>query len=115
MAIKSRGKHPIDERIFGEKWLPIFKEASIDLSYLLSRGYGVKSATQMVGNKYRMNSRQQIALKRMCASQKAVEIRQEKEVKKDEIEGQKLLIDGFNLLIFNDTRQFSSRFQNVLR
>ena len=99
MAIKSRGKHPNDEKLFGEKWLSIFKAASTDLSYLLSREYGIKSAVQIVGNRYRMNSRQQIALKRMCASQKAVEIRQEKEVKKDEIEGQKLLIDGFNLLI----------------
>lgn len=99
MTIKSRGKHPNDEKLFGEKWLPIFKAASADLSYLLSREYGVKSAVQIVGNRYRMNSRQQIALKRMCASENAVANRLQKQVKKEAIQGEKLLIDGFNLLI----------------
>jgi len=87
MGNKSRGKHPNDEKLFGEKWLPIFRAAGVDLSYLLTREYGIKSAVQIVGNRYRMNSRQQIALKRICASQNALINRSEKQLSKEEVKG----------------------------
>ena len=96
---KSRGKHPNDDSIFGEKWQPIFKEAAKDLSFLLSRDYGLKSSVQLVGNRYRMNSRQQSALKRMCASESAIIERKRKKVGAEALVNETVLIDGFNLLI----------------
>lgn len=96
---KNRGKHANDDKIFSSKWQTIFKNAITDLSYLLSRDYGLKSSTQLVGNRYRLNARQQKALMRMAASQQAVEHRQTKSVKTTELNNKTVLIDGFNILI----------------
>lgn len=99
MSEKNRGKHPNDDKLFGEKWKPIFKEAIKDLSFLLTRGYGAKSSTELVGNRYRLNSRQQKALVRMSAAMPNLEIRKEKERRSTQLAEQTVLIDGFNLLI----------------
>lgn len=96
---KNRGKHANDDKIFGSKWQPIFKEAIVDLSYLLSRGYGLKSSCQLVGNRYRLNARQQKALMRMAASEQAIIDRSQKSVNKENLEQETVLIDGFNMLI----------------
>lgn len=96
---KNRGKHANDDIIFGAKWQPIFEEATADLSYLLSRGYGAKSSTQLVGNRYRMNSRQQQALIRMTASEQAIIERKRKMVESEKLVNETVLIDGFNVLI----------------
>jgi len=97
--VRNRGKHPNDDRLFGTKWLPIFKEALDDLCYLLTREYGEKSATQLVGNRYRLNSRQQKALMRMSGNLSAIEKRQAKQLTVEQLENQTIAIDGFNLLI----------------
>ena len=96
---KNRGKHTNDDKIFSPKWQPIFKEAIKDLSYLLSRDYGLKSSTQLVGNRYRLNARQQKALMRMAASQQATDNRQLKSIAPTLLKNETILIDGFNILI----------------
>lgn len=96
---KNRGKHANDDKIFNSKWQPIFKEAVIDLSYLLSRGYGLKSSCQLVGNRYRLNARQQKILMRMSASEQAIIDRSQKSIAKEKLENETVLIDGFNILI----------------
>lgn len=96
---KNRGKHANDDKIFGQKWIPVFKEAVKDLSYLLSRDYGPKASVQIVGNQYRMNSRQQKILLRMCAKSNAIIHRKSKMVAATNLKDQTVLIDGFNLLI----------------
>lgn len=96
---RTRGKHPNDDRLFGKKWPPIFKEALDDLCYLLSRGYGENSSVQLVGNRYRLNSRQQKALSRMSATHEAIEQRQLKKLKIQALTNKTIAIDGFNLLI----------------
>jgi len=65
----------------------------------MTRGYGDKSATQLVGNRYRMNTRQQKALFRMSAPKNSIFNRKQKAVSKESLANQILLIDGFNLLI----------------
>ena len=99
MTIRNRGKHSNDDKLFGEKWQVIFLEAIQDLSFLMTRGYGDKSATQLVGNRYRMNVRQQKALLRMSAPKKSILNRKQKAVSKESLANQIILIDGFNLLI----------------
>lgn len=96
---RSRGKHPNDDRLFGAKWIPIFKDALDDVCYLLTRDYGEKSATQLVGNRYRLNSRQQKALMRMSGNLHNIEKRQQKQLTIAQLENQTIVIDGFNLLI----------------
>ena len=99
MTVRNRGKESNDDKFFAKKWQVIFIEALQDLSFLLSRGYGDKSALQLVGNRYRMNSRQQKALFRMSAPKNSILNRNQKAVSKEAIANQNLLIDGFNLLI----------------
>lgn len=97
---RNRGIHPNDDKLFSKKWQPIFKEAVSDLSWLLSKGYGEKSATQLVGNRYRLNVRQQKALTRMAASEQKVANRTTKVVAPKDLSNESVEIDGFNLLIW---------------
>ena len=96
---RKRGKHPNDDRLFGKKWPPIFKEALDDLCHLLSRGYGENSSVQLVGNRYRLNSRQQKALSRMGDAENLIQQRKLKKLKAEDLAKEAVVIDGFNLLI----------------
>lgn len=96
---RNRGKHPNDDLLFSKKWLPIFTEANIDVTYLLSRDYGAKATLELVGNRYRLNKRQRMALSRMVASTQQVQARNEKALHSSDLAEQVVEIDGFNLLI----------------
>jgi hypothetical protein len=98
--MRNRGKNSNDDALFGSKKLQLkFKEAIKDMFYLLSRGYGEKSSLQLVGNKYRLNVRQQQAIQGMSASQQQMELRQSNEVYLNQLHSETIIIDGFNLLI----------------
>jgi hypothetical protein len=98
--MRNRGKNSNDDILFGSKKLQLkFKEAIKDMFYLLSRGYGEKSSLQLVGNKYRLNVRQQQAIQGMSASQQQMEIRQANEISLHQLHSETIIIDGFNLLI----------------
>ena len=99
MPPRNRGKHPNDDKLFNQKWRPILKEAVIDLSYLLTKGYGINSALQLVGNRYRLNTRQQKALMRLSANRTKLAQRQAKALSPTLLQGRTVQIDGFNLLI----------------
>lgn len=96
---RNRGKHPSDEQLFNSKWQPALRAAVDDLSWLLSRAYGSGSALELVGNRYRLNKRQRKALLRMSASDQQVQNRRKKALFGTEVQGQSMLIDGFNVLI----------------
>ncbi len=99
MSQRNRGKHPSDDKLFNDKWQQILKKAVIDLSYLLTQGYSDKSSLQLVGNRYRLNSRQQKALLRLSANRNKIAIRDKKVLLPTQLNGKKVAIDGFNLLI----------------
>ena len=99
MAKRNRGKHPNDDKYFGKKWIPIFKEAVDDHSYLLTRGYSPNSALQIVGNRYKLNKRQRQALPRISASADAIISRKKNCCFLKDLKHQTVVIDGFNLLI----------------
>ncbi|MCV2483477.1 DUF434 domain-containing protein [Flavobacterium sp. SH_e] len=69
------------------------------MSYFLSRGYGEKATLALVGNRYRLNSRQQQAVRGMSASQSQIEDRQSKEIQSSNLKGKEIAVDGFNALI----------------
>jgi len=97
--MKHRGKHSKDEYNFSKKWHPIFATAASDLSFLLGKQYGEKSALALVGNRYQLNKRQQRALSLItCPSDKIIS-RKQKALKPEALHGQDIAIDGYNLLI----------------
>lgn len=99
MAKRNRGKHPNDDKYFGKKWLPIFKEAVDDYSFLLTRGYATNSALQIVGNRYKLNTRQRQAITRISANADSITTRKSNLCFLKNLKNQIVLIDGFNLLI----------------
>lgn len=98
--LKNRGREASDDALFGtEKMQLKLKEAVTDMHYFLSRGYGEKSTLSLVGNRYRLNARQQQAVRGMSASQKQIHDRKSKEVQSKDLEGKEICFDGFNVLI----------------
>ncbi len=97
---KNRGKQGRDDYLFGEAFMQRkIKEAVADMSFLLERGYGESSSCELVGNRYKLNKRQQQAIKGMAASNTAVVNRKSKQIHQKELEESTLIIDGFNLII----------------
>jgi len=97
---KSRGKQGRDDHLFGETFMQRkIKEAVSDMSFLLERGYGESSSCELVGNRYKLNKRQQQAVKGMSAGVSSVLNREKRKVKDEELKGATVIIDGFNQLI----------------
>mgnify|MGYP003574872037 CR=1 FL=1 len=98
--LKNRGKEASDDALFGTlKIQQKLKEAVADMHYFLSRGYGEKATLVLVGNRYRLNARQQQAVRGMSASQSQIVDRKSKEIQNKDLEGKEIVIDGFNVLI----------------
>ncbi len=100
MPTRNRGKEASDDRLFGDpKMQQKIKEAAKDMCYLLSRGFAEKSSMQLVGNRYRLNARQQKALQGMSASELQIGSRKKAALLPEQLKGLDVAIDGFNLLI----------------
>ncbi|WP_299621244.1 DUF434 domain-containing protein [uncultured Tenacibaculum sp.] len=97
---KNRGKEGSDDRLFGQEFMQRkIKEAVYDMSFLLERGYGEASSCELAGNRYKLNKRQQQAIKGMSAAVSAVKNRKEKQISKENLIGKEIIIDGFNQII----------------
>ncbi|WP_299435253.1 DUF434 domain-containing protein [uncultured Aquimarina sp.] len=100
MPVRNRGKEASDDRLFGDpKMQEKLREAAKDMCYLLSRGFAEKSSLQLVGNRYRLNARQQRALQGMSASEEQTVLRRERSTAISNLKDRTVAIDGFNLLI----------------
>lgn len=77
----------------------ILKEAAYDLRFLLNRGYRKKNALTFVANKYLLNLDERNYLARSIFSSSRSVSRMEKIIDVSLIEGQILLVDGYNVLI----------------
>ncbi|HEX4947334.1 MAG TPA: DUF434 domain-containing protein [Blastocatellia bacterium] len=98
-ARKHRGAHPSDAQLFAPRHLASLRAAVADLSWLLSRDYAVNSALKLVGDRYDLRERQRLAVVRAAASDQQVQHRQNTLLPLSEVRGQRLVIDGFNLII----------------
>jgi hypothetical protein len=59
MSNRNRGKNTGDDTLFGSaKQLEKMKSAVQDMQYLLSRNYAEKASSELVGNHYRLKTRQ---------------------------------------------------------
>lgn len=96
MEIVKRGYEPKDAIEFGTKAAQKLNAAAEELYFLLNRGYDIKSASTFIGNHYLLSERQRLALARILSSEKALQIRREKELQKVP---ETLVFDGFNTII----------------
>jgi hypothetical protein len=93
-----RGPHPQDAALFAPSTWPRLRAAVGDLSWLLSRGYALPGALQVVGNRYDLETRQRQAVTRCACTDEALARRRAIEVPPDALSGMPLLIDGYNVL-----------------
>jgi hypothetical protein len=100
---RHRGADPEDERSFGASRLPTLRQATSDLCWLLDHGYGIASATELVGDRYHLTRRQRIAIARCACSGKAKERRDGHCVVPPQLRGQELWLDGLNVLTAVET------------
>lgn len=94
-----RGRHPEDDRLFSEKYLPILRSAVADLCWLQNRGYSDPASLKLVGDHYQLTVRQRMAVHRCACSDAALRQRRARAVSRKQIRGKPLCIDGYNLLI----------------
>jgi hypothetical protein len=100
---RHRGADPEDERSFGTSRLTDLRCAVADVCWLLDRGYGISSGTELAGDRYHLTRRQRIAVARCSCSTAARERRQVHCVLPTQLLGQELWLDGFNVLTAIET------------
>ena len=96
---KHRGAHPQDRKLFAAEQVPVLRNATSELSWLLTRGYSVKGALKLVGDRYTLTDRQRLALSRAACSDQSKKRRARRLISTDDVAGKDLIVDGFNLLI----------------
>lgn len=93
-----RGAHPEDRELFADAQVAGLRSATADLSWLLSRGYAQPSALKVVGDRYGLTVRQRVAVMRSACSDEALRQRTAKRVEASALAGERVWIDGYNLL-----------------
>jgi hypothetical protein len=96
---RHRGAHPKDLRLFDAAMLPALRGAVADLSWLLSRGYPAAASLKLAGDHYALKERQRLAVARAACSDRQRESRERTRLPLESINGQDLLIDGFNIIV----------------
>jgi hypothetical protein len=100
MTTRNRGKEGSDDRLFGDLNMQSkMREAIKDQSYLLSRGFSEKSSLALVGNRYKLNNRQQRAVQGMSEANDKLIKRAERCLLPNQLSEKEVMLDGFNVLI----------------
>ena len=94
-----RGAHPRDEICFAEERLPLLRQATAQLSWLLTRGFPVEGSAELVGNRHALLARQRDALQRCAASEQACASRAARRFEPAQLFGRELWVDGYNVLL----------------
>lgn len=93
-----RGPASKDERLFGTRQLPALRAATHDLCWLLDHGYASRSATELVGNRHNLTSRQRMAVSRCACSADAAQLRRQLQLAPAGVRSRELWLDGYNVL-----------------
>lgn len=97
---RNRGKNTGDDSLFGsEKQLNKLKSAVQDMQYLLSRGFAEKASSELIGNHYRLKTRQIQAVRGASASENQIQNRKSKQLTISDLNNKTVYLDGFNILI----------------
>lgn len=100
MNNRNRGKNTGDDTLFGsEKQISKLKLAVQDMQYLLTRGYAEKATSDLVGNRYRLKTRQIQALRGASAADGQIHHRKLKQQEISDLKDKMVYLDGFNVLI----------------
>ena len=93
-----RGPHPEDHKLFRAEALASLRAATRDLSWLLGQRYAIKSALKLVGDRYQLTERQRAAVLRCSCSEAQASARAARQLRRGQLQGEVLCVDGFNLL-----------------
>jgi hypothetical protein len=96
---KHRGAHPEDKKLFAAEQLPVLRSAVSELSWLLTRGYSLKGALKLVGDRYTLSDRQRLAVSRAACSDQNLARRIRSVIPAEAATDDNLIVDGFNLII----------------
>jgi hypothetical protein len=96
---RHRGAHPKDRELFAPERIEDLRRAVGDLSWLLSRRYAAPSSLKLVGDRYNLTQRQRMAVARAACSDAALATRTARRVRPEQVAGETVIIDGYNLLI----------------
>ena len=96
---RHRGAHPDDARLFAREQWSDLQRAAAELSWLLDRGYALRSSLSLVGDRHSLSQRQRLALARCSTDAMRCQRRRKHQVWPEAIAGAELWIDGYNLLI----------------
>ena len=94
-----RGPHPADEKLFAAGAISNLQSAIVDFSLLLTRGYAGKGALKLVGDRFSLTERQRLAIMRSACSNQQLASRSQRCVLLENLAGQSIAIDGYNVLI----------------
>jgi len=94
-----RGPHPADLKLFAPAAIDGIAAALADFSMLLTKGYAEKSALKLVGDRFSLTKRQRLAVMRSACSDRQLASRKQRCVPVNNLAGQPVTIDGYNLLI----------------
>jgi hypothetical protein len=94
-----RGPHPADAKLFAPDAIGDLQLAVADFSLLLTKGYAEKSALKLVCDKFSLTERQRLAVMRSACSDQHLTSRNQRCVAIEELAGQGIAIDGYNVLI----------------
>ncbi|MHC4309607.1 MAG: DUF434 domain-containing protein [Planctomycetota bacterium] len=94
-----RGPHPADVKLFASEAIGDLQLATADFSLLLTKGYADKSALKLVGDKFSLTERQRLAVMRSACSDQNLTSRNQHCVAIEDLAGQGIAIDGYNVLI----------------
>jgi len=98
-----RGAHPEDDALFAPAVLPALREAVLELSWLLSRGYSEASALKLVGDRHALRARQRMAVLRSACTDAQRALRLARALSLDAIADREIDVDGFNALIVTES------------
>lgn len=93
-----RGPDPRDDQAFAPAAWPQLQEAVADLSWLLGRDYSPHAALKLVGDRWNLTQRQRLAVLRSSCGDPNLTRRACHRCEPEELAGEPLAIDGFNLL-----------------
>ncbi len=94
-----RGAHPADTSLFADDKIEVLRRATDELSWLLGRRYSPAASLKLVGDRYRLAHRQRLAISRAACADHSREKRAASCRPLESVAGERLIIDGFNLII----------------
>ncbi|MGI6117123.1 MAG: DUF434 domain-containing protein [Bilifractor sp.] len=102
MKSTRRGWHEGDEKLFSEEEMEKLSLCAYEAAFLLERGYPLKSAVTVTGDRRLLSRRQRIALGRMTTCPSRKNLRKSKELEALD-PGCTVHIDAFNAVIIMET------------